>query len=129
MPGERDLAVLLANLSVSVRAGRFTVVSIANSVDLGNGVEAVLREAEGFTVVATVEAATRNGWRVGFEAAWLTLDVHSALDGVGLTAAVATALAERGISCNMLAGHYHDHILVQADRVGEAVRCLEALRS
>lgn len=127
--GEMDLEKMLATLSVSVRPGRFTIASIAASVELGNGVEAVLREAEGFTVVATVEAALRNGWPVGFEAAWLTLDVHSALEAVGLTAAVATVLGENGISCNVLAGFYHDHILVQTDRADNAVRCIEGLRS
>lgn len=120
---------MLASLSVSVRPGRFTIASITESVELGNGVEAVLREAEGYTVVATVKAAERNGWPVGFVAAWLTLDVHSALEAVGLTAAVATALGESGISCNVLAGYYHDHILVQADRADDAVRSIEGLRS
>jgi hypothetical protein len=44
--------------------------------------------------------------------ACLTLRVHSALDGVGLTAAVASALAEIGIPCNMVAAFHHDHAFV-----------------
>jgi len=124
-----DLGKMLATMSVSVRPGRFTVASVTESVHVGNGVEVVLREAEGFTVVATVEAAERNGWPVGFVAAWLTLEVHSALEAVGLTAAVARVLGESGISCNVLAGFYHDHILVQADRADDAVQCIEGLRS
>ena len=55
----------------------------------------------------------------------ITLDVNSALDGVGLTAAVATALAREGIPCNMVAGHHHDHVFVPA---AEAERALDVLR-
>jgi uncharacterized protein len=46
----------------------------------------------------------------------ITLDVHSALDGVGLTAAVAVALAAEGIPCNMIAAHHHDHVFVPPAR-------------
>ena len=119
---------MLRHLTVTVRPGRFTVVQADGTVALGDGVEAVLREQEGTTVVDTVEAAAREGWDVGFEAAWLTLDVHSALEAVGLTAAVATALAAEAIPCNVLAGYHHDHLLVPADRVDDAEACLARLR-
>jgi len=127
MPGETDLTSMLATLTVSVRPGPYTVVSLDRPVELGDGIEAVLREAEGTTAVDTLAAAERNGWPVDFEAAWLTLDVHSALHAVGLTAAISKALTDRDISCNILAGYYHDHILVPADRVDEAVESIEAL--
>lgn len=119
---------MLRQLTVTVRPGRFTVVPVERPVVLGDGVETVLREEEGTTVVATVEAAAREGWEVGFEAAWLTLDVHSALEAVGLTAAVATALAAEAIPCNVLAGYHHDHLLVPVDRVDDALACLARLR-
>lgn len=122
-----DLDRMLNGLSVTVRPGRFTVVQADAPVTLGDGVEAVLAEAEATTVVATVEAAERHGWSGDFEAAWLTLDVHSALEAVGLTAAVATALTAEGIPCNVLAGYLHDHLLVPADRAEDAVACLTRL--
>jgi hypothetical protein len=53
--------------------------------------------------------------------------VHSALDAVGLTAAVSTALADAGLSCNVIAGYHHDHLLVPADRVAEALAVLSDL--
>ena len=59
-----------------------------------------------------------------FRAAWLSLGVHSALDAVGLTAAVATALARHGIACNVLAGFHHDHLLVAAERRDDALAVL-----
>ena len=54
--------------------------------------------------------------------------MHSALDAVGLTAAVAGALAEAGISCNVLAGAHHDHLLVPVDRADDALVALAQLR-
>ena len=59
----------------------------------------------------------------------ITLQVHSSLLAVGLTAAVATALAAEGISCNVVAGHFHDHLLVPVDRGRDALEVLRALRS
>lgn len=56
---------MLRQLTVTVRPGRFTVVPVERPVVLGDGVETVLREEEGTTVVATVEAAAREGWEVG----------------------------------------------------------------
>lgn len=129
VPGETDLDAMLEHLTVTVRPGRFTVVQVDGAVALGDGVEAVLREEEGTTAVATVEAAERAGWEVDFDAVWLTLDVHSALEAVGLTAAVATALAGEAIPCNVLAGYLHDHLLVPVDRVDDALACLERLRT
>ena len=128
VPGETDLDAMLASLAVTVRPGRFTVAQVDGPVALGDGVEAVLREDEGTTAIATVEAAVREGWAVDFEAAWLTLDVHSSLEAVGLTAAVAAALAAEAIPCNVLAGYLHDHLLVPAERADDAVACLARLR-
>jgi len=54
--------------------------------------------------------------------------VTSDLHAVGLTAAVATALAAAGISCNVVAGACHDHLFVPVDRAGEALAALQALR-
>jgi hypothetical protein len=119
---------MLDGLTVSRRPGVFTVVTVDDAPPLGDGVEAVLTEAEGTTVVVTVEAAEAKGWPVEFVAAWLTLDVHSALEAVGLTAAFSAALAKDDIPCNVLAGYFHDHLLVPADRVDDAVAALHALR-
>lgn len=53
--------------------------------------------------------------------------MHSALEAVGLTAAVALALTDAGISCNVVAGFHHDHLFVPFGRAAEAVAVLEAL--
>lgn len=59
----------------------------------------------------------------------ITLEVHSALDGVGLTAAVATALAAQGIPCNMVAAFHHDHVFVPEAQAEAALATLLALQA
>lgn len=54
----------------------------------------------------------------------ITLHVHSALDGIGLTAAVAEALTRAGIPCNMVAAFHHDHVFVPADQAETALETL-----
>jgi hypothetical protein len=79
---------------------------------------ALIREDDGVTAIVPAE----NG---GF--ARITLQVHSALEGVGLTAAVATALAAAGIACNVVAGFHHDHLFVPWERRAEALAILQRL--
>ena len=55
----------------------------------------------------------------------ITLKVHSSLEAIGLTAAMSRALMEAGISANVVAAYYHDHIFVPA---ADAERAVEALR-
>lgn len=82
---------------------------------------ATFHEDEGLSVIEPAEVATEHPM------ALITLDVHSALDGVGLTAAVATALTTEGIPCNMVAAHHHDHVFVPVDLADRAVAILGAL--
>jgi hypothetical protein len=49
------------------------------------------------------------------------------LDAVGLTAAFAKALTDAGISSNVVAALYHDHIFVQWDRRDDAMKALKSL--
>ncbi len=128
--GETDLDRMLATLTVTRRPGRFTMVTLPATVpppSIGaDGVEAIMVEDEGTTVVATVERAEADGWPVGFVGAWLTLDVHSSLEAVGLTAAVAGALAAEGIAANMVAAYHHDHLLVPVDAADRAAAILSS---
>jgi hypothetical protein len=54
----------------------------------------------------------------------ITLRVHSSLHAVGLTAAVSSILATNGISANMVAGYFHDHLFVPIE---QAIRALALL--
>jgi uncharacterized protein len=127
MSGETDLRRLLAAMSPVVREGQYVFVSLAGQPDLP--CEATIREDEGVTCVVRREVADEQAWGYEFVAAWITLQVHSALAAVGLTAAVSAALADAGIGCNVLAGSYHDHLLVPAERLHDALRALADLSS
>ncbi len=131
MSGITDLAELLASLTVSRRPGRYTFVGPMAPGRLPAptepGIEALIREDEGWTVVAELDAVRARGWRPALTCAWLTLDVHSALEAVGLTAAVSRVLTERGIPANVVAAHHHDHLLVPEDRADEAIEAIESL--
>lgn len=125
MTGERDLGRMLAALEPRRRAGQFVFVT-GSSVDAP--IFASVFEDEGWTFVLERSDAERHGLAFDFIAGWITLTVPSALDAVGLTAAVSGVLADAGISCNVLAGRLHDHLLVPYDEVDGALAVLEGLR-
>jgi hypothetical protein len=130
MSGQTDLRAMLQSISVSVRPDRYTVLTLSKdekSPPVGHGVAAVMEESEGITVVATVQRAREEGWPEDFVATWLTIDVHSSLEAVGLTAAFSGALGRAGIACNVIAAFHHDHILVPHDKSEAAVEVIEAL--
>lgn len=115
-----DTAAMIAGMAPMRRPGAWVFVT-SDDPALRAAAIATIREPEGLSLIVPAELAPG-----GIEMAQITLEVHSALDGVGLTAAVATALAEAGIPCNMVAGHHHDHAFVPADRAGEALDILRA---
>ena len=124
-PGLRDLDELLRRLEPVLRPGEFVVVSPTSEVTLP--ALATVDEEEGRTLV--LERHEADAFRLAHVGtfAWITLTVHSSLDAVGLTAAVARALAGRDIPCNVLAGFHHDHLLVPSDRADEAIAALRDL--
>ncbi len=130
MPGEKDLDLLLKNLSPILLDGEFVFCSFADAA-YGDRAEleplAAIREAEGLTLVVPKSAA--DACALDYESTFraITLRVHSSLDAVGLTAAFAGKLGENGISANVLAGFYHDHILVAAADAEKALAALEQL--
>ena len=125
MAGTTDLTQLLRTLEPVLRDGEFVYATVV-AVPAGLPVEATVREPEGLTIVVRRDAADIHGIHYDYVAAWITLTVHSSLEAVGLTAAFATALGREGISCNVLAGHHHDHILVAT---ADAERAMDVLRA
>ena len=90
---------------------------------------AIITEKEGLTIIIDNNSATLNGIPILGIFKRITLNIHSSLNAVGLTAVVSTKLAAAGISANVVAGFYHDHVFVQEHRADEALRILCALAS
>ena len=126
-PGETDLDLMLATLAVQRRPGVFTYIAVeVPTTGLIAAAHTVIKEGRLTTIVLPVEAAERAGQKPTGQFAWLTLTVQSSLDAVGLTAAISARLTAVDISCNVLAGYHHDHVLVPLDRIDDAIAALTA---
>ncbi|QDE33198.1 ACT domain-containing protein [Shewanella polaris] len=126
MVGETNLTALLASMSPLLLDEEYVFCSVQGQYgDYQNLLPlATFRESEGLTLVLTKAAAIEGG--LPFESVFkgITLTVHSSLDAVGLTAAVANKLTEKGISANVIAAYYHDHIFVQTEKAALAIEAL-----
>jgi hypothetical protein len=128
MTGETDLSTLLASLSPRLNPGEYVFCCVpAPTVALAAIALGSFREAEGCTLILPRAEAERLGLAYDYLAAWITLEVHSALAAVGLTAAFATVLAKHGISCNVIAGYHHDHLFVASADAERALAVLQRL--
>jgi hypothetical protein len=128
MCGETSLNVLLRSMSPALNPGEYVFASVPEGSDLQRvQVIGSFREREGLTVIIERLEAESLGLACGYVMAWITLNVHSSLEAVGLTAAFATALGEAGISCNVIAGFYHDHLFVGKDDAQKAMTVLREL--
>jgi len=113
--GERDLSRLLRSLDPRLDPERYSFTA-TNEAVLQDGQFALIREAEGLT---SIRSDPSGEW------ARISLGVHSSLEAIGLTAALSSRLADAGISANIVAALFHDHLFVPWERREEA---LEALR-
>lgn len=122
-----NLEIMLASLDVERRPGVFTFVAVdVPTPGLLAAAHGMVKEGTSTTLVLPVESAKRAGLPVVVEMAWLSLTVQSSLEAVGLTAAFAKILGDEDISCNVLAGYHHDHILVPVGRANDAIAALTA---
>ncbi|WP_416310698.1 ACT domain-containing protein [Pseudomonas sp. W03] len=127
MAGETSLAALLRGMTPVLNDGEYVFCTLPDGrMPAGLQPLGSFREREGLTLILSRAEAEKAGLGFNYVAAWLTLEVHSALQAVGLTAAVATALAKAGISCNVIAAWYHDHLFVAH---ADGPRALDVLRA
>ena len=128
MPGETDIIALLKTMRPKLNVGDYVFCTIPAShiIDPTTSIGS-FREAEGTTVILEKSEADKLGLSYSYIASWITLTVHSSLEAVGLTAAFSAALAKEGISCNVLAAYYHDHIFVAKQDAEKAMIALKRL--
>lgn len=120
---ERDLTRLLAGLAPVMRRMPYVVTETEMDIPAA----AIVVEDEATTKIVEQTVADAHHLEYSYVAAWITCTIESDLEAVGMTAAISSALADSGISCNMLAGSRHDHLLVPWHRRDDAIAVLWGL--
>lgn len=127
MSGITELDTLLVAMSPELQKQEFVFCTVTGGIGdyFSLNPIATFIEPEGLTLV--LEKTTAEKAELKFEGSFrqIILTVHSSLDAVGLTAAVSTKLASKGISANVIAAYYHDHIFVQSSKAEYALRALQ----
>ncbi len=127
MAGIVELDALLKSLTPEMQNGEYVFCTVkGHCTDYAKlNPLACFTESEGLTLILSVEAADKA--QLIYESTFkqITLTVHSSLNAVGLTAAVATKLSSHGISANVVAAYYHDHIFVHSEKADAALLALK----
>ncbi|MDP6197581.1 MAG: ACT domain-containing protein [Porticoccaceae bacterium] len=127
MTGETDIDIILHALSPTLLDDSYVFCTVSDGV-YGDYITtqpiASFQEAEGLTLVITQDRADAHG--LAYEGLFrcISLQIHSSLEAIGLTALISAKLAAAGISANMIAGYYHDHVFVPQSRATDALDIL-----
>ena len=125
MTGETDLDTLLSEMTATLAEDIFVFATLpSRKVPEDLDPLMVYQEAEGTTLILTRSEAVRHDIPHDFPCRRITLNVHSALEAVGFIARIAAELAKAGMGVNPVAGYYHDHLFVPADRAEDAMAIL-----
>jgi uncharacterized protein len=128
MTGEKNLTKLLKTIKPTYNVGEYVFCTIKDLKQVNfSEIISFFREQEGISIILEKQVADRLQLDYSFIASWITLTVHSSLEAVGLTAAFSNALAREDISCNVVAGYYHDHIFVSKEDTEIAMKVLNKL--
>lgn len=128
MTGIKELHQLVHEMTPVLNKGEYVFVSVQDISQIEREKTICeFREKEGITVVLPKSYADELKLTYDFVASWITLEIHSSLEAVGLTAAFSAELAKNNISCNVVAGFYHDHIFVPVKDSEKAIRVLTRL--
>ena len=128
MTGETELTKLIQSMRPRLNTGDYVFVLKPSSIQVPSDIIICLfQEKEGTTLILEKQNADNLSLNYDSIMAWITLDIHSSLEAVGLTAAVSNALTKKSISCNVVAAYHHDHIFVDKNDAEKAFKTLNDL--
>ena len=123
--GETALEKLISNMEPVLNGGDYVFSTVLDIESIPRKITVCeIKEKEGVTVILSKKDAEILGLSFEYIASWITLNIHSSLEAVGLTAAFSTELGKNNISCNVIAGYYHDHIFVDKKDKEKAMNVL-----
>ena len=131
MPGETSLNTLLRTLKATLQSPTYVFISVPNDQIVPpfpipfSEVQMWFCESEGATLIVPLRMAEKFNFDYTYKCRMVTLNVHSSLEAVGFMAAVATRLAEEGLSSNPVSAFYHDHLFVKEEESERVVKVLE----
>ncbi len=129
MTGSKDLSYLLSEANPILDDDEYVFVTREGTY--GDFAEwqpvGSFAEKEGMTLVLTKESADAHSLDYDGIFQRITLQVHSSLEAVGLTARFSQCLADANVSANVFAAYYHDHIFVPAADARKAMAALARL--
>lgn len=134
MQGENNLSVLLSNMQPKLQKGRWVFATvdseqlskILQQIEISD-LQGFYQESEGSSLILEEAQAKLLALECSEAFAAISLSIHSSLEAVGLTAAISGALAQAGISANVVAAFFHDHIYVPYEKAEAAMQCLEGI--
>ena len=126
MAGTVELDELLKTTSPEIQDGEYVFCSVDGNYSDYSHMNPLssFKESEGLTLIISAEDAKKANIAYESKFKQITLTVHSSLNAVGLTAAIAIKLSSYGISANVVAAYYHDHIFVQSEKADKALMAL-----
>lgn len=128
MGGESNLKNLIRGMKPKLHSVEYVFTSQPTLKNIPlTSITGLFKENEGTTLIMEKSEADALGLPYEYVASMITLTIHSSLDAVGLTAVFSSELAKHGISCNVIAAYYHDHIFVNKNDGQRATRILSDL--